>query len=242
MLSVGPYRFSEQDARRLLGEGRLQFELLLAGVGADGLDAAASYRADAEAVLADLEAGRLDEAEALALWWGSWRGAMQALRHAGVYGPSAQGVAVACFVSDGGVPKHPTPQLEIGFGGVVGDRQADRRHHGAPTQAVCLWSQQVIDAFRDEGHPLRPGLAGENLTVSGLAWPKVRPGVHLRAGSARLEITDPAVPCSKNAAWFRDGRFDVMHHRNGPVSRMYATVVEPGRVTMGDAVILEPDA
>jgi MOSC domain-containing protein YiiM len=32
----------------------------------------------------------------------------------------------------------------------------------------------------------------------------------------------------------------VMHHDRGPVSRVYATVLEPGTVRVGDAAILEP--
>jgi MOSC domain-containing protein YiiM len=49
-----------------------------------------------------------------------------------------------------------------------------------------------------------------------------------------------ATPCKKNAAWFLDGRFGLMHERHGPVSRVYATVLEPGAVAVGDAVTLEP--
>jgi MOSC domain-containing protein YiiM len=31
-----------------------------------------------------------------------------------------------------------------------------------------------------------------------------------------------------------------MHHDRGPVSRVYASVLEPGRITVGDAATLEP--
>ena len=41
-------------------------------------------------------------------------------------------------------------------------------------------------------------------------------------------------------AWFVDGDFKVMDIANGPVSRVYATVIEPGRVTVGDRATLEP--
>ena len=123
---------------------------------------------------------------------------------------------------------------------MLGDRQADRDNHGRPWQALCLWSTEVIDDFRAEGHPLAPGLAGENVTITGLPWARVRPGVQLRLGDVLAEVSAYAVPCRKNAAWFVDGRFDAMHHRHGPRSRVYATVLEPGTITHGAPVLLEP--
>ena len=41
-------------------------------------------------------------------------------------------------------------------------------------------------------------------------------------------------------AWFAGGDFEAMHHERGPVSRVYATVLTPGSVAVGDAVVLEP--
>jgi MOSC domain-containing protein YiiM len=113
-------------------------------------------------------------------------------------------------------------------------------HHGRPWQALCLWSLEVIDAFQAAGHPIAPGLAGENITVSGLHWPDVRPGVRIQIGEVLCEISSYAIPCSQNSGWFLDGEFTLMHHDRGPVSRVYATVLEPGRIATGDAAILEP--
>jgi MOSC domain-containing protein YiiM len=98
----------------------------------------------------------------------------------------------------------------------------------------------VIAAFQSDGHPLAAGNAGENITVSGLPWADVRPGVRLRLGTARCEVSCYALPCSSNAPWFLGGDFRLMHHERGPVSRVYATVLEPGHVATGDTVILEP--
>jgi MOSC domain-containing protein YiiM len=178
--------------------------------------------------------------DALGVLWDEWRAAMVALRRAGAFGPSAVGTATALFRSEGGVPKHAEEAVEVTHAGVVGDRQHDRRHHGRPFQALCLWSTEVIDEFRAKGHPIAPGLAGENVTITGLPWPRVRPGVHLRLGDVLAEVSSYAVPCLKNAAWFDGGHFGLMHHRHGPVSRVYATVLEPGRVAVGDPVLLEP--
>lgn len=144
-------------------------------------------------------------------------------------------------VSGGGVPKLPVPEAHFGTDGVTGDRHADTVHHGGPHQAVCLYSLEVIEGLRAEGHPIHPGAAGENLTVAGIDWASVRPGTRLRAGEALLEITKPTSPCHKNARWFLDGRFDRMHDGRHPGwSRMYAKVLEEGLVRTGDPVDLSP--
>ena len=98
----------------------------------------------------------------------------------------------------------------------------------------------VIDALHAQGHPIAPGLAGENITLSGLAWADVRAGVRLRLGDVLCEVSAYALPCFQNKPWFVDGEFEVMHHERGNVSRVYATVLEPGSIAMGQPAVLEP--
>lgn len=140
-------------------------------------------------------------------------------------------------VSAGGVPKLPVEQAHFSVEGVEGDAHADTIHHGGPDRAVCLYSQEVVESLQAEGHPIHPGAAGENLTLSGLDWSAVRPGVRLRVGSVLLEVTQPTSPCRKNARWFIDGKFNRMHDAKHPGwSRMYARVLEEGPVRTGDPV------
>jgi hypothetical protein len=148
------------------------------------------------------------------------------------------GVLDQISISAGGVPKSAVQTAEVDRSGVHGDLHNSRIHHGRPWQALCLWSSEVIEHFVAAGHDLGPGAAGENLTIGGLDWDLVRPGVVLGIGQMRCEVSSYSVPCSKNARWFSGGDFDAMHHRHGPVSRVYATVIEPGPVTTGDAVLL----
>lgn len=142
-------------------------------------------------------------------------------------------------VSDGGVPKLPVESVYIGNDHIEGDRQADQKHHGGPRQTLCIYSLEVIDALRSEGHPIQPGSAGENLTISGLDWSLLSDGAKLRIGQeVTIEVTDPATPCAKNAQWFLDGEFRRMSHSRHPGwSRWYARVLTPGRVTTGDDVV-----
>jgi MOSC domain-containing protein YiiM len=143
-------------------------------------------------------------------------------------------------VSGGGVPKLAVPEAEITVSGVGGDRQRDTRNHGGPERAVCLFSLDVIERLRAEGHPIAPGTAGENLTVSGLDWSLVHPGVRLRVGDAvLLEVTRYTTPCTNIRASFADGNSNRIHAQLFPEeSRVYARVLTPGLVRTGDAVAL----
>jgi MOSC domain-containing protein YiiM len=144
--------------------------------------------------------------------------------------------------SMGDVPKRSVPAAEVGWDGVVGDGQSDRRHHGRPFQALSLWSGEVIDALVAEGHPVFAGAAGENLTVRGVRWDALRPGALVEVGEVLAEISSYATPCAKNAQWFADRdhkRIDQDLHPGW--SRLYARVLRTGRVHAGDAFVIEPE-
>ena len=240
---LGEHCFSATDARRTVAEA---VELL---------DEYGEHDPAAAAVLTDRRSrltrlvtavdgwkAPMDDVErCLAVVWDELRHARDDLVAAGLLPHGSEGVAVALHLGDGGVPKRAVRSVEVDHAGVVGDRQATRRHHGSPWQALCIWSEEVIAAFAAGGHPIGPGFAGENVTVAGLRWGDVRPGVRLAIGTVRCEISSYAVPCRQNAPWFSDRDFNRIHHRHGPVSRMYATVLEPGSIAVGDPVVVEPD-
>jgi MOSC domain-containing protein YiiM len=139
--------------------------------------------------------------------------------------------------SDGGVPKLAVAAAEVGRRGALGDRQRTRLHHGRPWQALCLWSGDVIDALVAEGHPISPGAAGENVTVRGIDWSRLRAGSVLDIGTVRCQLSAPAMPCSNINRWFADcdsRRID--HERHPGWSRWYASVLQPGHLATGDAV------
>jgi MOSC domain-containing protein YiiM len=141
--------------------------------------------------------------------------------------------------SAGGVPKRPVASAEVGVNGMEGDRQANRRFHGGPMRALCLYSQERIDALVAEGHPVAPGLLGENVTISGLPWGELRPGCRLRIGGVEAEVTGYAAPCEKIAYAFSDGRFKRIGQKVNPGwSRVYVAVLHPGAIAVGDPVEL----
>lgn len=140
-------------------------------------------------------------------------------------------------VSRGGVPKVGIAGALLSSSGVEGDRQENRRIHGGPDRAVCLYSLEVIEALQREGHPIVPGSAGENVTVSGLHWSSIEPGTRLTIGGALLEVVSYTVPCKTIRASFVDGRFERISQKTNPGwSRVYARVLIAGMARTGDAV------
>lgn len=143
--------------------------------------------------------------------------------------------------SSGGVPKLGVPSARVTARGVEGDAQRDRRHHGGPDRAVCLYSLERINALRAEGHPIGPGTAGENVTIAGLDWDRVTPGTRLVLGAVELEITAFAAPCETIVGSFRDKRSTRISQKLHPGwSRVYARVLAEGELAAGDTVAIRP--
>jgi len=139
--------------------------------------------------------------------------------------------------SGGGVPKLAVEEVEVDLGGVRGDAQATRQHHGRPWQALCLFSADVLDALHREGHPIAPGTVGENVLIGGIDWSLVRGGHTVTIGEVVCRTSAPADPCRKVAASFVDGdHHRVDHARHPGWSRWYASVLDGGVIRLGDRV------
>jgi len=140
--------------------------------------------------------------------------------------------------SQGGVPKLPVAEAELTESGLAGDRQKYTTFHGGPERAVSLYSLEVIESLRAEGHPISPGSTGENVTVSGLDWSLLLPGTRLALGDeAVVEITSFANPCGSIRPSFAAGQFKRISQKVNPgSSRLYARVVRAGRLAAGQEV------
>ena len=145
-------------------------------------------------------------------------------------------------VSDGGVPKLPLETCVVRRMGLEGDRQRDLENHGGADRAVSVYSLELIEALRAEGHPIAPGTIGENLTLAGLPWKEMRPGVRIEVGEAVLELASYAAPCQIIEDSFSDHRVVRVSEKVNPGwSRLYARVVKEGRLRVGDRVrMLQP--
>jgi MOSC domain-containing protein YiiM len=145
--------------------------------------------------------------------------------------------------SNGGVPKLPVESASVDEEGMEGDRQRNRRFHGGPERALCLYSQERIDALGAEGHPIVRGAVGENVTIAGLPWERVRPGARLILGEIEIEVTSYTSPCANIEGAFLDGRFARISQKVHPGwSRVYVRVRRGGALRVGDPVrLLVPD-
>jgi len=152
---------------------------------------------------------------------------------------TAAGRVESINISRGGVPKTAVFEGLITEQGLDGDRQRNLRVHGGPDRAVSLYSLDMIRALQREGHPIGVGTAGENLTLSGVAWSRVVPGSEFEIGEVRLLITAFASPCESIVGSFLGGDFTrISHKRHAGWSRVYARVLSGGIVAIGDPVNL----
>ncbi len=149
---------------------------------------------------------------------------------------------------------------------LAGDAQADLRNHGGADKAVhAHFAQHLAWWGQRRGYPVSPGALGENLTLAAAgdpskALPSTPPdsplaslraappaappdeaafciGDVLRVGSALLQVTQPRIPCYKQAAQL--GLVDAVRliaetGRSG----LYLRVLQEGSLRAGDTVHL----
>lgn len=129
--------------------------------------------------------------------------------------------------------------------GVAGDQQADTRHHGGPDKGVHAHFAQHLQWWgQRRGRQLLPGQIGDNLTLGtpteGAAEPEESAfciGDVLRVGKAFLQVSQPRIPCFKQARQLGlpDGvTLAVAAGRTG----MYLRVLREGDVRAGDLLLL----
>lgn len=144
------------------------------------------------------------------------------------------------------IGKTPCPRaVAITVDGLRGDAQADREHHGGPDKAVhAHFAQHLLWWGARRGRPLAPGEIGENLLLGAPAHgPEPDEallciGDVLRAGTALLQVTQPRIPCHKQAGalGLADAvRLVAASARCG----LYLRVLRSGHLQVGDVLILE---
>ncbi|MEA2766536.1 MAG: hypothetical protein QOK07_2940 [Gemmatimonadaceae bacterium] len=152
------------------------------------------------------------------------------------------GVLISINASGGGVPKRRVGDAKVSRLGLRGDSHNDKVHHGGPERAVCIYSLERILALQKEGHPIDVGTAGENVTVEGIDWDLIVPGVRIKLGQeVVLEVASFTSPCKTIKESFIDGRFVRISQKLHPGwSRVYARVVTEGEIRFGDHVEVIP--
>lgn len=93
--------------------------------------------------------------------------------------------------------------VRLGPAGFESDVQADRRHHGGPDKAVCVYPTEHRPEWEAlVGQALPHGAFGENLATEGLLESEVHVGDVFAAGTAIVQVSQPRGPCFKlSARW-----------------------------------------
>lgn len=141
-----------------------------------------------------------------------------------------------------GIYKTPVQgPVEVTPAGVLGDGQADRKHHGGADKAICVYS---VDHFgfwrqflgRDE---FGSGGFGENFSIAELNEDTVCLGDRWRIGSAEFEVSQPRQPCWKLARRWENKGMAAETIKNGKTG-WYMRVTRSGTVKPGDIIDVIP--
>lgn len=101
---------------------------------------------------------------------------------------------VAVCVSGGGIPKRPLAFVNLTAAGIEGDGHAHAKHV-RPDRAISIFDLEILRDLVEEGFPLSPGAAGENLCAENLRVQDLEPGTLLQIGDVLLRLEEPRKPC-----------------------------------------------
>ncbi len=122
--------------------------------------------------------------------------------------------------------------------GLVGDTQADTKHHGGVDQAVYAFASEDMAVWASRlGRELHPGQFGENLTTAGIDITEARIGERWRIGSVLLEVADVRIPCSTFQQWLAEPRW-VKRFADEGRPGAYLRVIEEGELRAGDRIVV----
>lgn len=118
-----------------------------------------------------------------------------------------------------------------------GDAQSDLVNHGGIYKAVYVYSVENYEFWQHELH--RDGFAfgqfGENFTVRGMLEDEIHIGDVFQVGGAKVEVTQPRVPCYKLGIKMGLAAFPKMFLASGRVGFMFR-VLKEGEVGEGDSL------
>lgn len=123
--------------------------------------------------------------------------------------------------------------------GLVGDGQANKKHHGGVDKAICVYSLGHYDYWQEQLNKpdFLPGAFGENLTVAGMNEADVCLGDVWQVGSAKLQVSQPRQPCATLARRWAVKDLALQVQQNG-YTGWYLRVIEEGVIEPSDEIKL----
>lgn len=120
-----------------------------------------------------------------------------------------------------------------------GDGQADLWSHGGVNRAVYVYTMENYFYWKKElgRDDFVPGQFGENFTVEGMPEDQIHVGDIFRIGDARVQVTQPRVPCFKLGIRMNTPEFPKLFLASNRVG-FYLRVLKEGEVGAGDRIDL----
>ena len=120
-----------------------------------------------------------------------------------------------------------------------GDEQVDLKGHGGVFKAMCVYSLENYDHWAREldRDDFRHPQFGENFTVDGMPEDVINIGDVFGVGDARVEVTQPRVPCYRLGIKMDNAGFSKMFLTSCRVG-FYLRVLDEGEVGAGDKIEL----
>lgn len=140
------------------------------------------------------------------------------------------------------IDKQPvTRALQVTKTGLIGDVQADTRHHGGLEKAIHAYPRDHYPKWMHELPDLAdrfsPGAFGENLVLSGVTEADICIGDVFRLGTAEVEVSQGRQPCWKLNTRF--GLRDMARRvQDSGRSGWYFRIRVEGTVAAGDELTL----
>jgi MOSC domain-containing protein YiiM len=132
-----------------------------------------------------------------------------------------------------------TGPVWLGETHLAGDGQADLKNHGGPDKAVLVYAAAHYPAWCAElGYTdMPPGGFGENFTVTGQTEADVCIGDIYQVGEARVQVSQPRLPCWKIARRWQVSDLAARVQETGRTG-WYLRVLATGLVAPGDPLVL----
>jgi cyclic pyranopterin phosphate synthase len=132
-----------------------------------------------------------------------------------------------------GTQKVNVPEAELKVDcGIVGDAHAGKWH-----RQVSLLAIESIEKMIAMGADVSPGNFAENITTEGIDLLALSLGGKLRLGeSVELEITQFGKKCHSHCEIFQQVGDCIM-----PREGIFAKVIQPGRISVGDSIEVVDD-
>ncbi len=127
--------------------------------------------------------------------------------------------------------EHP---LDVKLDQIVGDSFKNADLHGTVDSVIYIMGLDALNEYSSLlGKPVKPGAAGENITVESLHESNVFVGDVFEIGEVQLVATAPRIPCGKvNYRFQHENAQQIMKDLGR--SGFYGKILKPGLIKNGD--------